>query len=73
MIWLDSVPWWMIVIGIATLGLAPYAPEPHIWEKLKMLASGTLVKPLDMFDLAYHAVPWLLGALKLARAATSAA
>ncbi len=37
-----------------------------------MLASGTLVKPIDIFDLVYHAVPWLLGALKLARTATSA-
>ncbi len=69
MAWLDSIPWWTVVIGIVTLGLAPFSPEPHIWEKLKMLAAGTLSKPLDIFDLVYHAIPWLLGAMKLARAA----
>lgn len=48
-----------------TLGLAPFAPEPHIWEKLKMLASGTLVRPIDLFDLVLHGLPWLLLAAKL--------
>jgi hypothetical protein len=64
---LDKVPWWLIVAGIATLGLAPFSPEPHIWEKLRKLADGTLVRPIDIFDLVYHAVPWVLGILKLAR------
>ena len=66
---LDRIPWSIAILGALTLGLAPFVPEPHIWEKLKMLAAGTLVKPLDIFDLAFHAVPWLLGALKLIRAA----
>ena len=48
-----------------TLGLAPFVPEPHIWEKLKMLAAGSLVKPIDMFDLALHAAPFVLLGLKL--------
>lgn len=43
-----------------TLGLAPFTPEPHVWEKLRMLASGMLVKPLDWFDLLLHGAPWLL-------------
>ena len=73
MAWLDSVPWWAVIAGIATLGLAPFTPEPHIWEKLKMLAAGTLVKPLDIFDLVFHAIPWLLGVLKLVRAAMAPA
>lgn len=72
MAWLDSIPWWAVAIAIVTLGLAPFTPEPHIWEKLKMLAAGTLVNPVDSFDLVYHAVPWLLGAGKLLRAATGA-
>lgn len=70
---LDSIPWWAITIGIATLGLAPFSPEPHIWEKLKMLTAGTLVRTLDIFDLIYHAVPWLIGALKVVRLATAPA
>lgn len=69
--WLDQIPWWAIVVGIATLGLAPFAPEPHIWEKLKMLAAGTLTRPIDIFDLAFHSVPWVLGLLKLIRVATA--
>jgi hypothetical protein len=42
------------------LGLAPFFPEPHLVEKLRMLASGTLRRPLDIFDLLFHATPVLL-------------
>jgi hypothetical protein len=49
-----------------TLGLAPFVPEPHIWEKLKMLASGELHKAIDIFDLVLHGTPWALLILKLA-------
>ena len=55
------------VLAALTLGLAPFVPEPHIWEKLKMLAAGTLTRPLDMFDLAMHAAPWLLLLAKIVR------
>jgi hypothetical protein len=64
---LDRIPWWFVLALVATLGLAPFSPEPHLWEKLKMLAAGTLQRPIDIFDLAYHALPWLLGLAKLAR------
>jgi hypothetical protein len=47
------------------MALAPFTPEPHRWEKLKMLASGTLVRPIDIFDLFLHGTPLLLLALKL--------
>ena len=63
---LDQLPWNIVVIACLTLGLAPFVPEPHIWEKLKMLADGTLVKPIDIFDLLMHAAPFLVAALKLA-------
>ncbi|MEE9357044.1 MAG: RND transporter [Sedimenticolaceae bacterium] len=49
------------------LGLAPFVPEPHIWEKLKMLAAGTLVRPIDIFDLLLHATPFVMLILKLIR------
>ena len=65
--WLDNLPWLVIIFGCLTLGLAPFYPEPHIVEKLRMLASGTLTKPLDIFDLAFHAVPWVLALVKAAR------
>ncbi|MDJ0739444.1 MAG: RND transporter [Gammaproteobacteria bacterium] len=67
MAWLDRQPLFLFVLLALTLGLAPFVPEPHIWEKLKMLAAGTLVKPIDIFDLLFHAVPWLLLVLKLYR------
>jgi hypothetical protein len=53
------------------LGLAPFTPEPHLFEKVRMLFSGTLSKPIDIFDLLLHgALPALLvvKALKDARA-----
>ena len=64
---LDQIPLGLVVVAALTLGLAPFVPEPHIWEKLKMLAGGTLVRPLDIFDLVFHALPWLLLLAKLAR------
>jgi len=42
------------------LGLAPFFPQPHIVEKLRMLMAGTLIKPIDIFDLFWHAWPFLL-------------
>lgn len=63
---LNQFSWLIVIILCLTLGLAPFVPEPHIWEKLKMLASGTLVKPIDIFDLLMHATPFLIAGLKLA-------
>ena len=67
MAFLDSIPWWAAFALALTLGLAPFTPEPHIVEKLRMLAQGTLKRPLDIFDLAFHAVPFLILAAKLVR------
>jgi len=64
---LDRFPLAIFAVLALTLGLAPFLPEPHVWEKLKMLASGTLVRPIDIADLLWHAFPWVLLALKLVR------
>jgi hypothetical protein len=64
---LDQIPWSLAIIAALTLGLAPFFPEPHIWEKLKMLVAGDLAKPIDIFDLVLHAAPWLLLLLKVLR------
>jgi hypothetical protein len=69
MTWLDRIPLAIVVPLALLLGLAPFVPEPHLWEKLKMLAAGRLSRPIDIFDLVYHAAPWLLLALKLGRMA----
>ncbi len=57
---LDRISWPMAVIMAMFLGLAPFTPEPHIWEKLKLLGAGELTHALDMFDLAFHGLPWLV-------------
>ncbi|MBS1202562.1 MAG: uncharacterized protein H6R22_1071 [Chromatiaceae bacterium] len=66
---IDRLPLVLLLIAALTLGLAPFAPEPHVWEKLRMLAAGTLSRPIDIFDLLLHVTPWLLLLLKLARIA----
>jgi len=65
--WLDRIPWPLAIIAALTLGLAPFFPEPHIWEKLKMLVRGTLTRPIDIFDFLLHGVPWLIVIAKSAR------
>ena len=67
--WLDRLPLYLLVAVALTLGLAPFAPEPHVWEKLKMLAAGDLTRPIDIFDLVLHAAPWALLLAKLWRMA----
>lgn len=64
---IDSLPLSTFLLAALTLGLAPFMPEPHIWEKLQMLGHGTLSRPIDIFDLIFHCIPWVLLALKLMR------
>ncbi len=66
---LDQMPLSIAVLAAATLGLAPFTPEPHIWEKLKMIRAGTLKRPIDIFDFLLHLAPFLLLAAKLVRMA----
>lgn len=65
--WLDNIPWEILIIGSLTLGLAPFVPEPHLIEKIRMLLQGTLSRPLDIFDLLMHAAFPLLLLLKIGR------
>ena len=44
-----------------TLGLAPFSPEPHIWEKLKWILAGAEgMQAIDWFDVVLHGTPWIL-------------
>ena len=63
--WLDKISLPIIGILVATLGLAPYLPQPHVVEKLGMLFAGELSRPIDIFDLFLHGTPLLLLLLKL--------
>ncbi len=61
---LDYISWEIVIIACLTIGLAPFIPEPHVLEKLKMLWAGTLHKPIDIFDLFMHGTPFILLILK---------
>ncbi|QWV91729.1 RND transporter [Geomonas oryzisoli] len=61
-----KLPGYGTLIPIALLlGFAPFVPEPHLFGKVRMLLSGTLVRPLDIFDLFWHAWPFALLALRV--------
>lgn len=65
--WIDRLPIPVLLLAALTLGLAPFVPEPHVWEKLKLLGAGDLVRPIDIFDLLLHATPWLLLGVRVVR------
>ena len=45
-------------IGSLTLGLAPFAPEPHIFGKLKWIMGGADgMGAMEWFDVALHGTP----------------
>nr|CAA6808399.1 MAG: RND transporter [uncultured Thiotrichaceae bacterium] len=62
---LGKIPLFPLVIISLMLGMAPFVPEPHLWEKLKMLGNGTLSAPMDIFDLLMHGLPVTILILKL--------
>jgi hypothetical protein len=61
----EKIPLLLLIVICLTLGLAPFTPEPHLLEKLKMLTAGELVRLIDIFDLVMHGAPWMLLILKL--------
>ena len=63
--WLDRIPYTLLAPLAIFLALAPFSPEPHLWEKLKMLFAGTLLRPIDIFDLFLHGTPLLILLLKV--------
>lgn len=65
--WIDSIPMRHLVLASLMLGLAPFVPEPHLFEKVGMLFAGNLVKPIDIFDLFLHGTPSVLLILKVIR------
>ncbi|MEL7339086.1 MAG: hypothetical protein AAGM67_01270 [Bacteroidota bacterium] len=53
--------WPIVLIACATLGLAPFTPEPHIWGKLRWVLGGAEgMQWIDYGDLLLHGLPWLL-------------
>ncbi|NNC76301.1 MAG: RND transporter [Acidimicrobiia bacterium] len=64
---LDRIPWGILAVLCLGLGLAPFFEEPHLVEKTRLLFTGDLTRPIDMFDLVWHLWPFVLAALKLIR------
>lgn len=62
---LDKIPLNLLFFMAIIMSLLPFVPEPHLWEKLKMLANGTLTKPIDIFDLFWHGIWGVLLVVKL--------
>jgi hypothetical protein len=67
--WLDKIPLTALAIAALALALAPFNAQPHLWQKLSMLAHGTLARPIDILDLAMHASLPLLLIVRLIRMA----
>lgn len=67
--WLDKIPYLILIIAAVFMGMAPYPakPEPHLIEKLGILFQGSLVKPIDIFDLFWHSFPLILLIMKFVR------
>ncbi|OIO70760.1 MAG: hypothetical protein AUJ57_08150 [Zetaproteobacteria bacterium CG1_02_53_45] len=70
--WLDELPWIALIAIAVLMAMLPFQPEPHLTEKLKMLADGTLTRPLDIFDLFWHLLPMILLIVKFKRSRNQA-
>jgi hypothetical protein len=57
---LIKIPYPALIVFTVVLLLAPFKPMPHVVEKLIMLKSGTLTRPIDIFDLFFHLAPLLV-------------
>ena len=65
--WLDRFPLPVLIVLALWMAVTPITPEPHLVEKVRMLTNGTLVRPLDIFDLCWHLAPLVLLGLRLWR------
>ena len=45
----------VLIALVLLLGFAPFYPQPHIIEKIRMFLAGTLKEPIDILDLFWHA------------------
>ncbi len=63
---IKKLPWMIVILGSLTLGLAPFSPQPHLFEKIQMLINGDLSRSIDVFDLFLHGIFPLLLIVKAA-------
>ena len=49
------------ILASLTLGLAPWAPEPHIVGKVRWILGGAVgMEPMDWFDFCLHSFPIIM-------------
>lgn len=65
--WIDKLNVKALLVVAVLIALLPFQPEPHLFEKLRMLYNGDLVRPIDIFDLLLHSLPLVLLAIRLIR------
>lgn len=65
--WLDRIPLALLAFIAVLMAVLPFGATPHLLEKLRMLADGTLQRPLDIFDLLMHGTPAVLLMIRLYR------
>jgi len=64
---IDRIPLLPLAVAAIFMALAPFAPEPHLLEKTRMLVDGNLNKPIDIFDLFWHSFLIVLLVIRLIR------
>lgn len=64
---IDRIPLSLLVVLTLFMLGAPFAPEPHLVEKMRMLSEGTLTRAIDIFDVFWHLLPAVLLTVRLAR------
>ena len=54
---LKSLPYPLLAVVALFAALAPFSPQPHLVEKVRLLLAGGLHRPIDIFDLFFHLLP----------------
>ncbi len=54
---LKDIPYAPLTVLALLMAGAPFRPEPHLVEKLRLLFQGSLRAPIDIFDLFFHLLP----------------
>ena len=65
--YIDRITLLPLAVAATVMALAPFTPEPHLFEKSRMLINGELIKPVDIFDLFWHSFLLLLLVIRLIR------
>jgi hypothetical protein len=64
---IDRLPFSLLLVMTVFMLAAPFVPEPHLVEKMRMLVEGRLTRSLDIFDVFWHLLPAILLTVKIVR------